>query len=192
MIDENLQILKILSDVAETTFRTRKSSLAKIESGGFTKDGEDILKREIIKPLDDTLSYISKELESRLNMIPIYNFFLHRQYGVSIYDSAQLITILKDIDNFNNFSNLLSYAGFYPRAKHYNKKLHKLLQRLSYRLINQNPQYEFIFDINVQKYQQQHPKYSQEHIENMAKRIVIKKFLKNLYFSWTSINKDEF
>lgn len=192
MVDENLQILKILSDVAETTFRTRKSSIARIESGGFTDDGERKLKQEIIEPLDNTLSYISKELEYRLNMIPIYSFFLQRQYGVSIYDSAQLITILKNIDNFDNFGKLLSYAGFYPKAKHYNKKLHKLLQRLSYRLINQNPQYEFIFEINVQKYQKQHPKYSKEHIENMAKRIVIKKFLKNLYFSWTSINGDDF
>lgn len=192
MVDENLQILKILSDVAETTFRTRKSSVARIESGDFTEEGEQRLKKEIIEPLDNTLSYISTELEFRLTMIPIYNFFLQRQYGVSIYDSAQLITILKNIDNFESFGNLLSYAGFYPKAKHYNKKLHKLLQRLSYRLIKQNPQYEFIFDINVQRYQKQHPKYSQEHIENMAKRIVIKKFLKNLYVSWTSINGDDF
>lgn len=192
MIDENLQILKILSDVAETTFRTRKSSIARIESGGFTKEGEKILKHEIITPLDDTLTYISKELEYRLNMIPIYTFFLQRQHGVSIYDAAQLITIIKNVDNFDTFSNLISYAGFYPKAKHYNKKLHKLLQRLSYRLINQNPQYEFIFELNIQKYKEQHSNYSQEHIENMAKRIVIKKFLKNLYVSWTSINGDDF
>lgn len=191
-MDENLQILKILSDVAETTFRTRKSSVARIESGGFTKDGEKILKAEIITPLDDTLKYISKELQVRLNMIPIYTFFLQHQSGVSIYDAAQIITILKNINNFKNFSKLLSYAGFYPKAKHYNKKLHKLLQRLSYRLINQNPQYEFVFDINVQKYQKLYPKYSKEHIDNMAKRIVIKKFLKNLYFSWNSINGDDF
>ena len=31
-----------------------------------------------------------------------------------------------------------------------------------------------------------------EHINNMAKRIVVKKFLKNLYFSWSQINKEEF
>lgn len=191
-MDENLQILKILSDVAETTFRTRKSSVARIEAGGFTPEGELKLKSEIITPLDNTLQYISKELQTRLNMIPIYTFFLQQQHGVSIYDSAQLITILKDIDNFDNFGKLMSYAGFYPRAKHYNKKLHKLLQRLSYRLINQNPRYQFIFEITIQKYQQKHPKYSQEHLENMAKRIVIKKFLKNLYFSWTAINGDDF
>lgn len=192
MIDENLQILKILSDVAETTFRTRKSSLSRIEAGKFTEEGEKRLKKEIIEPLDDTLSYISNELQFRLNMIPIYTFFLQHQKGVSIYDSAQLITILKDIENFDNFGKLISYAGFYPNARHYNKKLHKLLQRLGYRLINQNPQYQFIFEITIQKYQKEHPKYSQDHIENMAKRIVVKKFLKNLYIHWTSISGDDF
>ena len=191
-MDENLQVLKILSDVAETTFRTRKSSISRIEAGNFTKQGEEQLKQEIIKPLDDTLDYISTELRARLNMIPIYNFFLQHQKGVSIYDSAQLISILKDIDNFDNFGKLMSYTGFYPRARHYNKKLHKLLQRLSYRLIKKNPQYQFVFDINVQKYSEEHPDYSKEHIENMAKRIVIKKFLKNLYFNWKSINGDDF
>ena len=191
-MDENLQVLKILSDVAETTFRTRKSSISRIEAGNFTKQGEEQLKQEIIKPLDDTLDYISVELRARLNMIPIYNFFLQHQKGVSIYDSAQLISILKDINNFDNFGKLMSYTGFYPRARHYNKKLHKLLQRLSYRLINKNPQYQFVFDINIQKYSEEHPDYSREHIENMAKRIVIKKFLKNLYFNWKSISGDDF
>lgn len=191
-MDENLQVLKILSDVAETTFRTRKSSISRIEAGHFTKEGEEQLKKEIIKPLDDTLEYISTELRARLNMIPIYNFFLQHQQGVSIYDSAQLISILKDIDNFDDFGKLMSYTGFYPRARHYNKKLHKLLQRLSYRLIKKNPQYQFVFDINIQKYSEEHPNYSKEHIENMAKRIVVKKFLKNLYFNWNSINGDDF
>lgn len=191
-MDENLQVLKILSDVAETTFRTRKSSISRIEAGKFTKEGEEKLKQEIIKPLDDTLDYISTELKARLNMIPIYNFFLQHQKGVSIYDSAQLISILKDIENFDDFGKLMSYTGFYPRAKHYNKKLHKLLQRLSYRLIKKNPQYQFVFDINIQKYSEEHPDYSKEHIENMAKRIVVKKFLKNLYFNWNFINGDDF
>ena len=191
-MDENLQILKILSDIAETTFRTRRSSLSRIEAYDFSEEGKEKLRGRIIHPLDDTLNYISRELTSTLLMIPIYNFFLARQTGVSIYDSAQLISIIKDIDNFNTFGNLMSYAGFVPDSKRYNKKLHKLLLKLGYKLIKNNPQYQFIFDMSVQKYKETYPKYSQEHIENMAKRIVIKKFLKNLYFSWNQINKDEF
>lgn len=191
-MDENLQILKILSDVAETTFRTKKSSISRIESGGFSKEGEDELKQEIINPLNNTLRYISHEIYIVLNQIPIYNFFLQHQTGISIYDSAQLISILRDINNFKTFGNLMAYSGFIPHAKNYNKKFHKLLQRISYKLIKKNPQYQFIYDMSIQKYSKSHPNYNREHIENMAKRLVVKKFLKNLYFSWNSINGDEF
>lgn len=191
-MDENLQVLKILSDIAETTFRTRRSSLSRIKASGFSKSGEEKLIERIIVPLDESIEYLSGQVLNTLTMIPIYNFFLARQHGVSIFDSAQLISLIKDINNFKTFGNLISYAGFTPNAKNYNKKLHKMLQRISYKLIKKNPQYQFIFDMNVQKYSELYPKYSSEHIENMAKRIVIKKFLKNLYFSWNQINKDEF
>ena len=191
-MDENLQVLKILSDIAETTFRNKKSSLARIEASGFNKDGEQKLIKTIVQPLDDSLDYLSQQVLATLTMIPIYNFFLSKQNGISLFDSAQLISIIKNIDNFSSFSHLMSYAGFIPNAKNYNKKLHKLLQKLSYKLIKYNPQYQFIFDINIQKYSEKYPKYTQEHINNMAKRIVVKKFLKNLYFSWSQINKEEF
>lgn len=191
-MDESLHILKILSDIAETTFRTRRSSISRIEASGFTKEGREELKSQIIKPLDNTLDYISNEIRSTLIMVPIYNFFLQNQKGVNIYDSAQLISILEDINNFNTFGNLFSYAGFTPNAKRYNKKLHKILLRMSYRLIKLNPQYEFVFELNYKRYEEIHPNYSKQRIENMAKRIVIKKFLKNLYFSWNQINKEDF
>lgn len=191
-MNEYLQVLKILSDIAETTFRTRRSSLSRIQASGFSQEGEDKLKKSIIKPLDESLDYLSNQLSSTLVMIPIYNFFLERQKGISIFDAAQLISLIKDIDEFETFGHLMSYSGFIPNAKRYNKKLHKLLQRLSYKLIKYNPQYQFVFELYIQKYSEKYPKYTKEHVENMAKRIVVKKFLKNLYFSWNSINGDEF
>ena len=191
-MDENLQVLKILSDIAETTFKSRKSSLARINASGFSKEGENRLKLSIIQPLDESLDYLSKQVLNTLMMIPIYNFFLSKQNGVSIFDSAQLISLIKDINDFKTFGHLMSYSGFIPNAKNYNKKLHKLLQKLSYKLIKYNPQYQFVFDINVQRYSEKYPRYSEEHINNMAKRIVVKKFLKNLYFSWNQINKEDF
>lgn len=191
-MDENLQVLKILSDIAETTFRSRKSSMARIKASGFNQVGEEKLINSIIKPLDESLDYLSQQVLSTLMMIPIYNFFLSKQNGVSIFDSAQLISIIKDINNFSSFGHLMSYSGFIPNSKNYNKKLHKLLQKLSYKLIKYNPQYQFIYDVNIQKYSENYPRYTEEHINNMAKRIVIKKFLKNLYFSWNQINKEDF
>lgn len=192
LIDPDIQVLKIFSDIAETIFRTRKSSISRIEASNFSEDAKNDLKEQVVGPLDNTLAFMSKKIQITLSLIPIYNLFLKRQDGLNIYDCAQLISLIKDIENFNTFSNLMSYAGFIPHAKNYNKKLHKLLQRLGYKLINQNPQYRFIYEINIQRYSEQHPRYSKTHIENMAKRIVIKRFLKNLYFSWKQINKEDF
>lgn len=191
-MDENLQLLKILSDIAETTFKNRKSSMARIKASNFNEKAEERLLFTIIKPLDDSLDYLSKQILGTLVMIPIYNFFLSKQKGLSVFDSAQLISIVRDIDNFQSFSHLMSYSGFIPNSKNYNKKLHKLLQRLSYKLIKYNSQYQFIYEINIQKYSEKYPKHSNEHIHNMAKRIVVKKFLKNFYFSWNQINKEDF
>lgn len=192
MIDGDIQVLKILSDIAETTFRTRRSSISRIEASALSREAKDVVKEQVITPLDGTLEFVSKQIQDTLTLIPIYTFFLKHQNGLSIYDSAQLISILKDIDEFKSFGNLMSYAGFVPNSRNYNKKLHKLLQRLSYKLINKNPQYQFIFEMNVDRYASEHPEYSKTHIDNMAKRIVVKKFLKNLYFSWNQINRDEF
>lgn len=191
-MDENLQLLKILSDIAETTFKNRKSSMARIKAYAFNKEAEERLVLTIVKPLDDSLDYLSEQILGTLVMIPIYSFFLSKQKGLSVFDSAQLISIVRDIDNFQSFGHLMSYSGFIPNSKNYNKKLHKLLQRLSYKLIKYNSQYQFIYEINIQRYSEKYPKHSNEHIHNMAKRIVVKKFLKNFYFSWNQINKEDF
>ena len=189
-MDENIQILKILNDMATSIFKNRKSNIARINSSNFSEEGKEVLILRIIKPLDDSLYYISNDISDILHLIPIYNFFLEDIAGINIYDAAQLISILKDIDNFQTFGNLLSYAGFIPYAKKYNKKLHKNLLRIGYKLSTKNPQYQFVFDMAYNKYKKKYPNKSDEHIENMAKRIVVKKFLKNLYFTWNSLNDD--
>lgn len=190
-MDEDIQMLKILSDVATSLFITKKSNISRIESTNFTEEGKAEFIQQTIGPIDDSLYYIKGNIRNTLSRIPIYNFFLSHQHGLSIFDAAQLVAIIKDINLFKKFGNLISYSGFAPDAKNYNKKLHKLLLRIGYKLIQKNTQYQFIFEMNCQKYAKLYPKRSQAHIENMAKRIVIKKFLKNLYFSWNAINKDE-
>ena len=52
---------------------------------------------------------------------------------------------------------------------------------MGYKLIKVNPKYQFVYENAAQRYQKKYPKYTEEHIHNMAKRIVIRKFLKNLY-----------
>ena len=190
MIDEDIQLLRVLSDTATSIFLTKKSNIARINSINIIKEEKQKWLKNIIIPLDNSLDYLRTDIYNILIKIPIFNYFLSQQTGVNIFDAAQLISIIVDIDDFDSFSNLVSYAGFVPYSRNYNKKLHKLLLKIGYKLINNNPQYQFIYEINIAKYKEKKPKYSQQHIENMAKRIVIKKFLKNLYISWKAINKN--
>ena len=190
MNDVDIEILKVLSNTSESIFMTKKSNIARINSIDILDEEKDKLLENIIKPLDNSIKYLQKDIYNILIRIPIYNYFLSNQNGINLFDSAQLISILIDIENFNNFSHLMSYAGFIPYANNYNKKLHKLLLRVGYKLIKSNPKYQFVYENATQKYRDKYPKYTDEHISNMAKRIVIRKFLKNLYINWKAVDKN--
>ena len=189
MMDEDIQILRVLSDTATNIFLSKKSNIARINSIQILEVEKQKWFNNVISPLDDSLDHLGVSIYNILIRIPIYNYFLSSQNGLNIFDAAQLISAIVDINDFASFGNLVSYTGFTPYARNYNKKLHKLLLKIGYKLIQYNEQYQFIFEQNVKKYKKKNPNYSQQHIENMAKRIVIRKFLKNLYVSWKAINK---
>lgn len=190
MIDVDVQILRVLSDTATSIFLTKKSNIARINSIDILEDEKIKILENTIKPLDSAIKYLQKDIYNILVRIPIYNYFLANQQGINLFDAAQLISIIVDINNFKTFNNLISYAGFAPYSKNYNKKLYKLLLKIGYKLIQNNTKYQFVYESAIQKYQKKYPKRSKEHICNMAKRIVIKKFLKNLYINWRAIEKN--
>ena len=189
-MDEDIQLLRVLSDTATNIFLSKKSNIARINSINMLDSEKEKWIDSIISPLDNSLKILGKDIYNILIKIPIFNYFLSQQNGVNIFDSAQLISLVVDINNFQDLNNLYSYAGFVPNSKNYNKKLHKLLLKIGYKLIQNNEQYEWIYHTYIDRYREKNPFYSQKHIENMAKRIVIKKFLKNLYISWNAINKE--
>lgn len=189
MIDVDIEILRVLSSTSESIFINKKSNIARIQSLNILQEEKDKLVENIIKPLDSSIKFLQKDIYNILIRIPIYNYFLSHQNGINLFDSAQLISIIVDINNFDNFNKLLSYTGFIPYSKNYNKKLHKLLLRIGYKLIQNNLKYEFVFEQAIKKYSEKYPNYTEEHIQNMAKRIVIKKFLKNLYVNWKAVDR---
>lgn len=191
MIDVDIEILRVLSNTSESIFLNKKSNVARINSINILEENEkQYLVKNIIQPLDDAIDYLQKDILNILMRIPIYNYFLSKENGVNLFDAAQLISIMVDINNFDKFDNLLSYAGFTPNALNYNKKLHKLLLRIGYKLIQQNQKYQFIYELHFDKYKKKYPRYNNAHIKNMAKRMVVKRFLKNLYIHWKSVDKN--
>ena len=189
MIDEDIQILRVLTDTATSIFLNKKSNIARIRSLDILEEDKQQWIDNIIAPLNISLKKLQIDIYNILSRIPIYNYFLSQQEGLNIFDCAQIISILVDIDDFKEYKHLVSYAGFIPHADNYNKKLHKLLLKIGYKLVKTNTQYQWIFETQIDRYHMQHPQYSDKHIENMAKRIVIRKFLKNLFVSWKAINK---
>ena len=190
MIDVDIQILRVLSDTATSIFLNKKSNIARINSIDMLEEEKNKLIENTIRPLDNAIKYLQKDIYNILIRIPIYNYFLENQDGINLFDSAQLISLIVDINDFKSFNNLISYAGFTPYAKNYNKKLHKLLLKIGYKLILNNTKYQFVYESNFQRYREKYPQRSDDHIHNMAKRIVIRKFLKNLYINWKAIEKN--
>ena len=66
---------------------------------------------------------------------------------------------------FNTSNNLLAYAGMYPNAQNYNKNLHKLLLRISHKLVRYNPVYDFVYTNAYNKYSSLNT--NEEHIEDI-------------------------
>lgn len=188
-MDEDIQLLRVLSDTATNFFQNKKSNISRINSMTLDNTEKEKWKADIIRPLDETLRVLEVNIHNILIKIPVYNYFLSQQTGINTFEAAQLIGIIVDIEDFDELKNLVSYAGFTPYSHHYNKKLHKLLLKIGYKLVQYNSQYQFIYNKYIEKYKKKNPTYSQKHIENMAKRIVIRKFLKNLFISWKAVNR---
>ena len=108
MNDVDIEILRVLSSTSESLFITKKSNIARINSIDILDEEKDKLLENIIKPLDEGIKYLQKDIYNILIRIPIYNYFLSNQNGVNLFYSVQLISILIDIDNFDNFNHLIS------------------------------------------------------------------------------------
>lgn len=189
MVDENIEVLKILTNISKNIYTSKKSNYSRIKNNQyFNEAAKNKLINQVINPIDLALIDVGKEINLFLNMIPIYNIFLKHTDGINIYDAAELITEIKSIHRFKTSNNLLAYAGMYPNAKKYNKNLHQLLLRLSHKLINYNQVYSFVYDMALEKYMSYNT--NQEHAEAMARRIVIKKFIQNLYTHWVKVDGD--
>lgn len=188
MTNENVEVLKILTNISKNIYTSKKSNYSRIKNNQyFNQHAKEKLINQVINPLDLALVDIGKEINIFLDTIPIYNIFLRHTNGINIYDAAELISEIKDINRFETSNNLLAYAGMYPNAKRYNKNLHKLLLRLSHKLVLYNKVYKFIYEMAIEKYSAYNT--NQEHIEAMARRVVIKKFVQNLFTHWVKIEE---
>ena len=92
---------------AMARLKDARGSLSSIE----LKELEEI----IYFPYDEVINKIEIEIGFLCEgYIPIYRDFLAHVEGISVYDSLQLITFVKDIKRFENVSKFWKYSGFAP------------------------------------------------------------------------------
>lgn len=193
MEDLSINNLKILNKISKDLYRIKKSSISRIDNENYlNKKTRDFLYGEIIKNLDDDLYVLRDKIYDILKTIPIYKYFLKRINCLSIYDCCDLIVLI-NINDFSEFKKLLSYSGMSPKkTNRYNKDLKKVLLRISKKISENDLTYNLIYESAYNHYLNENPYLEQNHIENKARRVVVKKFLKNLFKMWKSLNNEEF
>lgn len=187
-MNEDIEALKILINISKNLHASKKSNYSRIKNNKlFNEKGKDKLINQVINPLDLALLEIGITISQLLDTIPIYNIFLKNVDGINLYDAAELICEIKDINRFATSNSLLAYSGMYPNAHHYNKNLHMMLLRISHKLVRYNLKYDYVYTEAYRKYSNRYDNH--KHIEAMARRIVIKKFLQHLFTHWIKLEE---
>ena len=84
MKDIDVDILRVLSGTSESLFLNKKSNIARINSLDILEEEKNKLIENTIKPLDEGIKYIQKDIYNLLVRIPIYTYFLSKQNGLMI------------------------------------------------------------------------------------------------------------
>lgn len=187
--DENIIILDLLVKTSTSFYKMRNARLNSIKDSEVNQNYKDYLYKNTIEPIDQPLFLLGREINKILNYIPIYLTFLKGVNALSIYDCAELIVLIDDIERFKKFDNLLSYSGMIHTKKSYNDRLYKLLLKIGSKLVR-DIKYDYLYEIIYEEYKEKHPEYTEDHLEKMASRKLIKKFLKQLYKEWNNTIKE--
>ena len=75
---------------------------------------------KIVDSIENQIDEVSKEIKELYNKLDSH---LLSVPGVGVNLAPVILAEIGDINNFDNFNKLLSYTGFIPYSKNYNKKL---------------------------------------------------------------------
>jgi len=183
MIDENIQLLKLLNPTSNSLFQTKRSINSRMDNfDDLNELGRRFIQKEVINNLDDSIAALGRNINRLLNNIPIYIDFLRHISVLTIYDCSVLLIELKDIKRYPKFQNLLSYSGYSPK-KGGNQNLYKCLLKIGNKL-KKDPTYSTMYELYFEEYQQKYPDWDTSQLDNAAIRKLVKLFLKNIYRIW--------
>lgn len=174
----------------------------------FSKFGLEDMEKHIIDPLKKPLGILKIKIETLINFIPIYNDYLKNIKGLSLFDAAELIVLINDVDLYPR-DNFISYAGFSPIVSckkgytgkmkknkdysnckvigdeksvtanvSYNERLKKQVIKIVDKLIQYNDEYQDSYNNEWAIQRIKNPNATKKHITYKSKRKLCIKFLK--------------
>lgn len=218
MNEHELRVLTILFLTNKTFHEARTSNRYRLDAiTDLTDEYRDKMENISIVPLDKQLNDIRNEIYNILILSHEYLDVLSNYKSINIYDAAEIIVEIGDIQRFKNRRHFLSYAGLAPVDKKGNKvykvskyskgthvackkydnidyceNLKVCLTKCTQKIIQSgNNPYKNMYDNKFNYYHLKHPKYPKKRIHYMALKQATIKFAKMIYKSFTEIKDIE-
>ncbi len=152
--------------------------------------------------LRDTEKDVLKYINRRVKEHDIWNKFLKDIKGIGPALGASLIVTI-DVHKTKHVSSLWKYAGLTPESKRvkgqkidWNPFLKTTCFKIGQAFVKTRGYYRDVYDEAKEGYKKKHPerieengkvKYNKGHIDMMARRYVVKIFLKDLWLFWREL-----
>ena len=199
-------------------FQARTSNKHRIkELGNIDESRLNRLEVMAIKPFDEPLQILRKEIANELSFSKEYMDFLKKIPSINLYDAAELVVEIGDIKRFKNRKHFISYAGLAPvirdsSNKYYkikkningrkvaNKKtdpidfcegLNKTIMRCTVKLMHDDYRYNQLYKDYKNKYQYKHPKNNRKHLHLLALKRTAVVFAKEIYKEFKKVAEEE-
>lgn len=135
MDSTDLSVLKILVETNKTLYNAQKSNRMRINSfKDITNNGYNYLETISVDSLDNPLEIIKEEIKNNIVYFLEYTDYLKHINEVTLYDAAELIVLIGNINRFNSKSKFVSYCGFAPMIQ-MNGKIYNFSDK---RVVNSN------------------------------------------------------
>lgn len=212
------EVLTILFNTNKTIFNAKKSNTHRMNGlSDINIQRYNRLYNISIHSLDAPLQILHSEIQNILMFSLEYMDFLSNVQGINIYDCAEIIVNIRDINRFKNKKHFLSYAGLAPVSKkknRYNKikkynngqivankktdsidyreDLKTVLTKCVVKIIKVDSEYQQYYDRQFERLKFKNPMYNKKRIHLMALKKTVIKFANKIYYEFNRVKKLEY
>lgn len=217
MDSKEREVLTILFNTNKTIFNAKKSNTHRMHSlQDINTQRYDRLYNISINSLDAPLQILRSEIQNILMFSLEYMEFLSTVKGINLYDCAEIIVNIRDINRFKNKKHFISYAGLAPvyvnnsrytkitkygkgravankRADpiDYREDLKTVLTKCTVKMIKVDNEYKKYYERQLKRLKFSNPMYKKNRIHLMALKKTVIKFANKIYSEFRRVNKIE-